>query len=426
MTRQDVEADATVALAFDDGVVVPCNAFVVKSTCDVLRDILEVSTGEVSVGEADAGSVGAEPGEVPGFFSRDPGGRRVIPMPGQASGAFRLAMDVVHGVRRAFDTTIGEIETLTGCMKYLGCTAFDFELDARLWHLVQHEDLAVVLRHAPRLLRNPALAAVVCRRLVALRPLWPEFLAGVLGPLEAHADHQVVTAVATYVPNFFAPHLVLAWALIACRALTQDLAFHLASMHAVMYHPVEKVAALRALAALGEARGGWDGRAACMLKNAVTSTEKYDPVPPARLFGTLIKFHDVSMVSVSVCLDHGALPVRPARLAPWLRVYRRGHARVGLSFKPWSIDDFPRRTVTAVQLRATCFDKGEAVCNEAWYEFVLAGHNATYTLEQGALVAGVDFEMDAARVRRARLDFFYGARSVLTNPFDIAPAPKLP
>lgn len=420
MTREDVAADATVALVFDDGVVVPCNAFVVKSTCEVLRDILEVASAEP--GGAEPGEV---PGEAPGFWSRDRDGRRVIPLPGQTSAAFRLAMDVVHGVRRAFDTTLEEIETLTACMKYLGCTAFDFELDARLWHLVQREDLATVLRHAPRMLRNPALAAVVCRRLVALRPLWPEFLAGVLGPLEAHADHQVVTAVATYAPNFFAPHLVLGWALGACRALTQDLAFRLASLHAVMYHPAEKVAALRALAALGEARGGWDGRAACMLKNAVVSTEKFDVVPPAKLFGTLIKFHDVSMVSVSVCLDHGVLPVRPARLAPWLRVYRRGHARVGVSFKPWSIDDFPR-AVTAVQLRVTCFDKGEAVCHEAWYEFGLAGHNATYTLEQGALMAGEDFEMNAALVRRARFDFFYGARSVLTNPFDIAPAPKLP
>lgn len=395
-TRSNIDVDSTAVLAFDDGTRIPCDRFIMRLFCSVVRSVLESSECEA-----------------------DPRGRTVVPMPAQDPGAYWLAIDLLHAgcgdVWKLADAPT--VVSIMRCMSFLGCTSYDLALDARLWTLLRDSPLEEIMDHAPRFMRNPSMSATVIRHMIKLRPRWADFVRQVLAPLESFLDPQLVAAVMAYAPNFFPPALVATWAL-AYPRLSREAVMRMAAQHGVMYHPCEVPVVLRRLA---EVSVGWkDDDLTRLLRMMVTSMEKYDTVPMSthRVHGTLIKFHDVHMASVCASME-GRLPAGGVRMAPWLRLLFSPHFNA--TFKPRKIDELSSGC-TQVQLRIMCMDKYDIVVAETWYVFDILPQLAEYDLSHASHVVGkVEDPGDAMRsgiVRRLRMDFFYGHRSVLESPFD--------
>lgn len=411
-SREDVAADATAVLVFDDDSRIPCDRYIMRTFSGLIRRMLEDSAWET----------GAD-------------GRVVIPVPMQPSAPFWLAIDIMHAVASPWVLSLDEVLAVSECMRYLEVVDHDGMLDARLWALLREaEDVRVVVPHASRLLRNPALAGVVMRRLIALRPLWADFAEDVLEHLRPHADTILVNAVTAYAPNFFPPPLVVGWALDVCPHLTQAKALRLASQHGVMYHPSDAPIMLRRLLDLSEAQG-WGAPLSALLRSLITALETFDSIPNTarRLHGSVVKFDGVPMASACVTVERGRLP-KSLRLTPWLRLDLEEDGRFDVCFNPRRIDD-TSRDCTSVQLRVMCLDRREpwrGACREAWYLFDEINpyvHGHTYALAQAASTLGSPSEVfrmirDRRSAVQLRLDFYYGRCNILHNPFDPASMTK--
>lgn len=422
--RRGIDADSTAVLAFDDGTIVPCDRFVMRTFCEVVRRLLD-SGGTTT--------------------TTDSRGRTVIPVPCQDPAPFWVAVDLLHGARLAWQLTAPEVLGAMRCMGYLGCASYDLALDARLWSLLgEAAPLADIIEHVPRLLRNPVMAAVTVRRLIRLRPLWAEFVRDVLEPLERGGlDQLIVGSLVVYAPNFFPPALVVDWALGVCPRLTPDLALRLASHHGVMYHPAEVPAVLARLAELLERKAAGDGGGAgCegddkplagglagLLRMSLASLGTYEAVPWAasRVHGSLVKYHDMPVASVCLALEPGSRrPPRRLKLAPWLTLGFAAEGRLEATFRPRRIDCTSSRC-SALQLRVMCFDSSDAPrgrCAEAWMLFAGFDADDSFSLADARDVLGdldaVETMLRERSARQLRLDFFFGRRSVLDNPFDPA------
>lgn len=412
LCREAIDRDSTAVLKFDDGTRIPCDRFIMRTFCGVVRRLLEDSACEA-----------------------DDRGRTVVPVPCQPSAPFWVAVDVLHGMTAVWALGLAETVATIACMEYLGATAYDLGLDARLWHLLKDGSLEAMLPHAPRLLRNPAVAAVVVKRLIQLRPTWAEFREDVLRALEPTLDGVVAAAVVAYAPNFFPPLLVAWWALEATPHLTLDAALRTASQHGVLYHPCESPVLLRKLAAMIEERGWAAGvpGLASLLRAAALGLGTYETVPWAanKCHGSMIKFHDVTQCGVCLALEGGALP-STLKVAPWLKLSFCQDGRFDVAFRPRKIDE-ASKACTAVQVRVMAFDRprdpGAGRCAEGWYLFDGVTdhppddpHDSWYTLSHAASTLGkpadVSRMLRLRLARQLRLDFFYGKHSVLDNPFD--------
>lgn len=398
MTAEDVDEDSNAVLAFEDARV-PVDRFIMRTTCEVMRHSLETR-----------------------LFDIDERGRWILPMPGQSSAKFRNALDVLHGLKPAWHYgTLAEVLDMLECMDYLGSTTHNPMLEAKLWCLIREQDLNVVLGHASRLLRNPMLAADVTRKLIRCRPLWHDFFRDVL--LAVELDATVIRAIVSYTPNFFPPSFVLWWALDASKHLpgvSQHLALQLAGLHGVMYHPQEAMSMLGRMGRFGT-REGWDASLTGMLKNFAQSTDKYDMLPgnASKAFGSLIKFYSMPMASVLVTLE--TVPKRSVRLTPWLKLVFGDTFDV--HFRPRKIDTDSEQC-TALQLRVMCFeadDGPQGAFTECWHLFSI-GADIMHSLANAHETVGDPLAtprmLRLKPSRQLRLDFFYGATSVLHNPFD--------
>lgn len=401
-TQEAIDEDSGAVLAFEDARV-PVDRYIMRTFCEVMRHTLETR-----------------------LFDLDDRGRWVIPLPGQDSAKFRNAIDVLHGLKPVwYFETLPVVLELIECMEYLGATVHESALDSKLWCLVKAGDMEDIMPHLPRFLRHPLVAAEAVRKLIRLRPMWPDFLADVLRPLEASLDAKTVRAVVSYAPNFFPPAGVVWWAVNASRALpamSQDFGMKLAGQHGSMYHPFEAMGMLKMLGRFGE-REGWSPALTGLLKNFAHSAERYDVLPASasKAHGSLIKFHTLPMASVLVLPE--VLPRAALRLTPWMKLTFSEAGFFDVHFRPRRIDDDSSRCA-AVQLRITCHDRSDGpqgACAECWYLFQVHA-DATYSLANAYETLG-DTQAASRMVRlkptrQLRFDFFYGVTSVLQNPFD--------
>lgn len=407
--RASVDLDSTAVLAFDDGTRIPCVRFLLRTFCGVIRRLMEDSECEA-----------------------DERGRTVVPVPCQASEPYWAATDLLHGVRGAWTMDLAEVVGVSACMEFLGATAHDMALDARLWQLVKDEPLEALLPHAPRLLRNPALSALAVRRLIQLRPLWADFAADVLGRLDAdrQTDHHIVHAVVAYAPNFFPPVPVVDWAL--GHATSMEAAMRLAGQHGVLYHPGEAPLVMTRLADMAAARWPATGDLVSLLRSLAMSLDTFMAVPlsAAKAHGSVVKFHEVPHASVCVTFEYCQNLPPVLRLTHWLKLHLCEDGRFDAVFKPRRIDE-TSRACRHMQVRVMAHDrrdpcKGRSA--EAWYLFEGISSDApdddlhAYTLAHAASTLGKPAEVAhmvrLRTVRCLRLDFFYGTHSVLDNPFD--------
>lgn len=411
ITRATIDTDSTAVLAFDNGTHIPCDRFIVRLFSGVIRAVLESVECDV-----------------------DDRLRTIIPVPGWEPEPFWDVVDMLHGLKTPSclatpDAVVASLE----CMTYLGVGLHEKPLEAHLWNLIQHsDDVELVVGHAPRLLRNDALARGVVAALIRLCPMWQDFHIEVLCPMRVHVDSKVVTAVVAHACNFFPPNLVVHWGLETLEAMAPfgqlaiEDAMKLVSMHGVMYHPCETVGVLKKLAALGDGML-WNASIPPMLRNVASSLEKFDVLPDnmCHVHGTQIKFHDYPHTSVCLSLE-AKLPPR-TQLTPWLKVVFCQDGRYDISFKPKKIDEDSKR-VTAMQVRVMCFDRvngPRGACAECWHFFdvnPLHDANEAYTLAHATKAMGVTSgPSHMLRLRTARLlrfDFFYGVQNILDNPID--------
>ena len=415
--RDVIMQDATAVLAFDDATHIPCDRFIMRCFSPVLRRVLEDTS-----------------------CAADPLGRLVLPLPGQPSAPYWDAVDALHGCKEIRGMDLHRLLALAACLDYLGVTALDGALDARLWALLQHEPLEVCVRHAPRLMRNPALAGPVMRHLMVQRPTWQGFRRDVLEAVRAQGDldHVTAKAVAQCATHFFPVPLVVAWVLSSCRALALDPALDLCSHHATMVHPVELPRVFRALAGAVDQAPISDPKLAKVLRMAVTANETYDAVPFSgnKAHGSVLMFSDAPLISVAIVLPQGRPPAR-VRAAPWLKLLFCSDGRMDVRFVPRSMDPAVA-AAKHIQLRVMSVQKADdAAVGEAWYFFDrtdsgdvegggigggIGGAEHEYTLAHAASTMG-DIASVTGMVREQlaaylRLDFFFGATNILARPFE--------
>ena len=389
----DIDLDSTAVLAFDDGARVPCDRYLMRLFCDVLRSMLENTVCD-----------------------QDARGRTVIPMPGQPSKPFGLAVRVLHGLSPAPCLGLEDTQSALECMAYLGATAQESVLESRLSTLLADEPLGVQMQHASRLLRNKALAGETLARLIRHKPMWIDFHIDVLMCLDA--DVAVVKAVTEHAPAFFPPLFVADWALDALTraraAESPDTVLAVVAKHGVMYHPCEAGLLARRLARVAHS-SKWPASLTCLLGQMATSMECFESVPwrCRGAHGSQVKVEGVAMASVALVLE-GPLP-RVARLSPWLRAEFCRDGRFDLRFKPRRIDeDFAE--CTSVQVRAVAMDRANAprgLYAEAWHLFNVsdaadAGDSFTLSHAHSRLgdIGDVFRVLREKRCRILRLDFF--------------------
>lgn len=411
ITRGTIDLDSTAVLAFDDGVRIPCDRFIVRLFSSVIKTVLETT-----------------------HCDTDDRGRTVIPIPGWDSLPFWDVVDLLHGLQTpACLVTPEAVVSALECTAYLGVTHHEKSLEDQLWNLVQHvRDADTVVGYAPRLLRNDALARGMVDKLIRLCPVWQDFYIEVLSPLRVHVDFKVVYAIVMHACNFFPPNLVVHWGLETLEAtapfgqLAIEDAMKLVSVHGVMYHPCETVGVLKRLASIADTMM-WNASIPPMLRNVASSLEKFDALPDnvCHVHGTQIKFRDYPHTSVCMSLDT-KLPPR-TQLTPWLKVLFCQDGRFDIMFKPKKIDEDSKRC-TSVQVRIMCFDRvngPRGACAECWHFFdvsPLHDANEAYTLAHATKVMGLTGgPSHMLRLRTARLlrfDFFYGVRNILETPID--------
>ena len=404
MNRCIVDVDSTAVLAFDDGALIPCDRYLLRCYSEVVRRLLD-----------DAVCV------------TDHRGRSVVPMPTQPSAAYWPAIDVLHGHADPREMDVDAVNATIECMDFLGVTAFDKIMAGRLWALMDDRSVEVIVTNAPRLLRNAALAPHVCKRLITLRSAWGAFRRDVLERLEPHADHAVVQAIVTYVPNFFPPALVATWALSACKHPSPDTALWIAAQHGVMYHPREAPPVLKHLRAMFRGRG-WNPGVSGLADMALASAETFDVAPwtEQHVHGSVIRFSDALHVSACVMCPTGKLP-RRMKVAEWMTLVALRDGRIDVRFTP-SHEDFSEAEAS-LQLRIMCFDRQditEARCAESWHCYSnmsqVIDDDEDYNLAHATRVQG-DHEgvigmVAAGTARVLRFDFFFRPDSVLADPFD--------
>lgn len=401
LTRVDIEVDSTAVLAFDDGVRIPCDRFVMRANSGVIRRLLEDEVCRV-----------------------DEIMRTIVPVPGKRSEPFWTAVDLLHGIDHAWSLDLPTLLDAMDALSFLECTKIhETSTNARLWHLLRDDDVEVVVPHASRLLRDPAVAGVVMRRLIQLCPLWSDFSDTVLRDLAPDLDHQVALAVVSFAPNFFPPPLILAWVLRVCPHLAQEAGYRMASQHGVMYHPCEVPGVLRRLVEKADAQPeAWSQGCAVFLKGMIHAMEKYDAIPNQRVHGSTIKFSDVPMCSVAVCFDD--LPRGALKLTSWLRLSVTADGRLDIVLRPRAIDDLSE-SCTSLQLRVMAFEgKDTSSCasiGEAWFLYEDIDPRVRYTLGHASATMGTPSSIPPILRTRCcvlRLDLFYGGTNVLDNPFD--------
>lgn len=402
--RRVVDMDSTAVLAFDDGARIPCDRYLLRCYSPLVRRVLDDTV-----------------------CLSDHRSRTVVPLPLQASSPYWKAVDVLHGHADPRDMDLACVIATSRCMDFLDVTAFGRAMDARLWALMDDQPVEVVVEHAPRLLRNPALAPHVCKRLITMRITWEDFLRDVLEQLEAHADHDIVRTIVTYVPNFFPPVLVAAWALSACNDPTPDTALWIASQHGVMYHPCEAAPVMKQVRTLFRGRD-WNPGVSGLADMAIASAETFDLAPWSedKAHGTVIRYSDAQHVSACVTCPTGKLP-RRMKIAEWMTLVTQRDGRIDVRFTP-THDDFDG-VDGSLQLRIMCFDRPDiarAECTESWHCYsnmsLLLDDDEDYTLAHATRVEG-DHEavvgmVASKRVRRLRFDFFFREDSVLEDPFE--------
>lgn len=404
LDRSFVDADSTAVLVFDDGTRIPCDRYILRFACPVVRMLLE---------------------DCPATCAVDERGRTVIPMPAQPSSGFWDAVDILHGCRAVWALDVDRLVRVSACLDFLGAAApYRSAIDSQLWLLVKEAPFEAVAAHAARFLANASLAPLAVKLLIRHRPLWAEFRRDVLGRLQG-AGTDALSAVVHYAPNFFPPALVVCWALKELHdAADPGIVTRLASHHAVMYHPCEVAPVARAVShRLARAAPGTSK----LLRMLVTASTTYESVPCSPTpRGSVLMYTDAPVASVSLVFEPShLLPVR-LRAARWVKVgFGRLTKDLTVAFRPLKMDAMAA-ACTAMQLRVLALDdagNGAGIA-EAWYMFAVDDAAREHTLADAHCTLGSpegvgDMAM-GGRLRQLRLDFFYGASSVLDHPFDTA------
>ena len=405
--RSTVDADSTAVLAFDDGTRIPCDRYILRFACPVIRMLLE---------------------DCPTTCAVDERGRTIIPVPAHPSGPFWDTVDVLHGCRAVCAMDVARLVEVSACLDFLGAAApYRSAIDSQLWLLVKDAPFEAVVPHAARFLANPSLAPLAVKLLIRHRPLWADFrrdVLGVLGRLH-HAGTDALSSVVHYAPNFFPPALVVCWALEELHGdAAPDAVTRMASHHAVMYHPCEVACVARAVSRrLARAAPGTSK----LLRMLVTASTTYESVPCSPTpRGSVLMYTDSPAASVSLVFEPAhLLPVR-MRAARWVKLgFGRLTRDLTVGFRPLKMDA-AAAACTGMQLRVLAMDdagNGAGIA-EAWYVFAVDDPGREHTLADAHCTLG-DPEGAAGmarsgRLRQLRLDFFYAASSVLDHPFDTA------
>lgn len=398
-----IDADSTAVLAFDDGARVPCDRFIMRMFCDVVRTMLQNVLCDL-----------------------DARGRCILPMPMQPSAPYWLAVEVLHGIRSEWSLSYSEVTSVLPCMEFLGATAQEAALETRLWALLHAAPLEELLPHAARLLRNPVVGPATVRRLVKLKPLWLDFYIDVLLTFGGDVDPTLVNTVVKHASLFFPPFLVANWAVTATMKSRQGVKdadlIRVVSQRGAFSHPRESAVLMRRL---GDALT--EPELAGFVKHMATSMDRYDALPWSAnlVHGSMLTVAGKHGLT-SMCLMLEGLRLPPSvKLTPWFKVTFCSDGRFDVVFSPRRMDP----TTKSVQLRIMCLDSSDPLrgaCGESWHAFDVPSvvEPAPYSLTHATSstpggLSGIFHLLRLNPARILRFDFFHRAFNVLDCPFDV-------
>ena len=93
-TRAAVDLDSTAVLVFDDGTRIPCDRYLMRTLCEVVRSLLDSTAA----------------------CEADDRRRTLVPMPGRDAAPFWTAVDVLHGVVAVRQLAVPEIVETLRCL----------------------------------------------------------------------------------------------------------------------------------------------------------------------------------------------------------------------------------------------------------------------------------------------------------------------
>lgn len=394
-----LETCSDMVLQCSDGVSIPCIRYYCQTSCEVIRNLVE---------DVD--------------LPHDAKGRTMVPFPNVDSADLAVATELIHNVR-----AVGQLDHDTAAsalrgLRALGHSGLCVAIMEHLWKRLCDADFDLVQPHINELLHTRSVRLNVLRRLVLVRPLWTRFKEDVL----SHVSMNVRLALwmLPLLTKFFPAGPLFLHVLDALPAAVLDaptaLSLFSAPGNATAYHPAEATDVVKALAKKFK-QCGWDDSVQGFFVALLSATQVFETAPhlahPVHGSIVLLDRMPVTSMLLTVRERRGCMS---RKMAPWLNLsvnWLSGAVDGRISLD--KLDDrgwYSRRC----ELRLTAYGADDA-CREAWFAYDHVQPLVPFAIQSGRLHAGCLDAFNAVvrgpRLRRLRIDLFYGEHSVLRVAF---------
>jgi hypothetical protein len=383
---------ADIVVTVDNTLRIPCCRYLLASTCDVIRHVLE-----------DNATVDT------------------IPFDGVDAKALECALDLLHRNISLDDADLLTMSLIRQGMHVLGCALYDSDIRMRAWKLVKESGKNVVLRPwMYDFMKEPSIRLDVLKRFVVMYgPRWQD-LSDELGKssLAPSVDIDTATYLVSTLTRFFPPSLVVPCILKFVANVTLDNALAIVGQPAAgtYYHPSDVADVCRFL------RRRFPQMEFLRTMSDGLSTFDYAPLASIHVGGSVVTFTDGSppMASAVLILD-GKAPARTIAVASWVTV--RLAPRIDVIIKANKLDH-RSQAARGMQLRIMAYQRSNGVGQEAWATW----HAPSWNPRMPASVYDQihlrpQLEMLRAVVSGSsrhqvvfRIDVFYGEQTVLLDP----------
>lgn len=390
---------ADVRLVCADGTHIMANKFTMLASCSVLRDMVsEYAT------------------------------LRTIPVPSLESPSATLAVELIHGLLRAQDLSLDDLERIFTAFEYLGCPMHKKKLLARLWHHLQRTtDPEVLFRHADRILYTEDYRRDYLSKLKSVCPTWTAF--------KRVFEHVTMSeSLASFLMSrlclYFPLHLVYNALLDAFprSILTFDMAMRIFGTFrtGVYHHPDEAVSSMNKTLEMFPCDAGVDP-----LRTISDAFHMYDSSPETKMCATAITFVRSPKTSVLVKMHDPFKGTKSIKVKQYLRLlvntvegFLGGTVDVGvMDIENHRPDTLLARIMTFSATEYSPYDiiPHTYATTETWREFTHLNDHDSVDLAAPSVTSQDDERvlteaLTSPLLKYIRIDFFYDRTDIRTAP----------
>jgi hypothetical protein len=337
-----------------------------------------------------------------------------ISIPNVDTAAVRLAIDVIHYIRRVNDLSFAEVlMAIEGC-NILDCGMFRKGLLNRLWHHVSESGLCEsdVLTAAPHMMHDGSdhMCQQYVDKVMRLCPTWKTF-----SKLfeRVNMSERLAKLVVKKACDHFPLHLVFCAILDAMPApvLSLDVALRVLGVYktGVYHHPDELVMCLNRIASMFPSDPG--------TQNIVTMTDAlqlYDSSPVSKITATTLTFSHTVRRSILMRINEPFKGQRTVRIKRDLKI--RINAAAGSLMATLRTDRWDGNIRSPVSMRVMTF----ASQSESLYDIIHHKYDIDEAWEHGHFLIDDDEALvliatmpqlqncSKSSMKYVRLDFFFG------------------